>query len=672
MKRLLLLLMLCTGTFMANAQTYYYIAETGTEAPYFNDEPGVDILTSGDQVLSTWQSLPFTWNFFGQAVNGFYASDNGYITFDQSATTSDPNNTAIPAAGGPNNAIYAFWDDLTFGGGGAVRTWTIGLTPNQIQCVQWMSMVPSGGSGSITTTLRIYEGGDFDIVQDMGSGATFSSSGTLGCEDPTGTDAVALQSAPNTQFLDNANDNLDDAIFIFINGIQQQYDLSMEGLNLSPTLAAGSHSISGRVRNYGSNSVSSLKIKYQLDSEPVQESSANTLTLTQNGGKYDFLHNIQINLPTSGTFHTIKVWADINGQVDGDNSNDTLEMDLIVILGITAPKKFLLEKVTATWCGYCPAGDLGIDTAYAQYPDQIVAVSHHTGDALDANTAYPSFYKVSGIPTSWVDRNGGNFNSEPKVYPTALPGTVGSRINQTAPVDIRLFSQFDPVTRTVTGQALADFVDYAIGDLRLVIMVMEDGIVADQANFFAGEPGHPFENFPSTITGYVHNHTLRSLPLGEWGNAGTIPSLVIPGDSYLENFSFNVPTTWDVNNIHMVGIVMNYSSDYRQQSVLNATEEVFDNGVATAAPVEETRIVDVFPNPVNTTGAVRMEFSKTTAASFELYDIFGKKVQDIHSSRFTPGVHHVYFDAQGLANGVYLLQVKTDKGTLSERVVVAH
>ena len=140
----------------------------------------------------------------------------------------------------------------------------------------------------------------------------------------------------------------------------------------------------------------------------------------------------------------------------------------------------------------------------------------------------------------------------------------------------------------------------------------------------------------------------------------------------MENFSFNVPTTWDVNNLHLVGIVMNYNADYRKQSVLNATEEVFDNGVSSAVPIEETRIVDVFPNPVNTMGAVRMEFSKTTAADFALYDIYGKKVQDIHSSRFVPGVHHVYFDASELSNGVYLLQVATEKGILSQRVVVAH
>lgn len=672
MKKLLLLLLISCGYTLGFTQSYYFILEVGTEAPYFYDEPGTTLLTSGNEVLSTWEPLPFAFNFYGTQVNGFYASENGYITFDQSATTSDPNNTAVPNASGPNNAIYAFWDDLSFGSGARVRTWTIGVTPNRIQCVQWDNMVPSGGSGTLTTTLRMYESGDYDIVQDIGSNAGFNSSGTVGSENAAGTDGTNLQSAPNTQYLDSQTDNNDDLVYQFILGTQSQYDLAATSLNLSPTLSAGSHTVSGEIRNYGSLSVTSLKIKYQLDNEPIQETSANTLTLTGSGGKYFFTHGTPINLPNSGTFHTIKVWSEINGQTDANNVNDTLELDLIVNLGITTPKRFLVEKATATWCGYCPAGDLGVDTCYAQYPDQIVAVSHHTGDALDANTDYPSFYKVSGIPTSWLDRSGPNFNSEPKIYPTSLPGAVGSRISQTSPVEIRVFNQFDPITREVTGTAIADFVDYAIGDLRIVVMVLEDGIVASQSNFFAGEAGHPFGNSPQPIPDYVHNHTMRLAPLGEWGNAGTIPSLVLPNETYSENFSFTVPTGWDINNIHLVGIVMNYNNDYRKQSVLNANEGTFDNGVSAEPEVEQTRFVDVFPNPASTMGGARIEFSKVTKAEIALYDIHGRKVQDIQSARFTAGTHHVYFNASTLANGVYILKMHSDSGTLSRRVVVSH
>lgn len=663
------MLMLCFAG--AKAQSYYFIAETGTSAPYFYDEPGTDLLTSGDEVLSTWQTLPFTWNFYGLPVTGYYASDNGYVTFDQSETTSYGNNTAVPASGGPSNAIYAFWDDLTFGG--SVRSWTIGLPPNQIHCVQWFNMTPSGGSGSLTTTLRIFEGGDFDIIWDIGNGTASTSSGTVGSEDAFDSDGTQVQSAPFTQFPASTSDNNDDRRIEFIYGNQATWDLTVQSLNLSQTLSVGQHNVSGTVRNYGSSSVQTLTLNYQLDNGSIETSTASTLVLTANGGSYTFNHSVPINLPTAGQFYTLKIWADnLNGNNDENNDNDTLTIDLITVLGNSVPKSFLIEKVTGTWCGYCPAGDLGIDTAMAAYPGQIVASSIHTGDAMDAGTDYPEFYKVSGVPTSWVDRSGQNFNSDPKLYPTGLKSEIDSRINQIAPVGVQVFSQFDAVTRQVTGTVVANFVDYALGDIRMVVLVTEDGIIADQANFFGGDPNHPYGNSPNPIPGYEHNHTLRAVPLGEFGSSGIIPHIVNPNTTYTEDFSFTVPTSWDVNKLHMVGVVMNYDDDFRKQSVLNASENTFDNGVTAPAAVEETRFVGVSPNPASGLGVARVEFAKPTQASFDLYNAFGQHVQHLSEARYMPGAHHVYFDATTLAEGVYLLAVKTETGTLTKRVIVAH
>ena len=666
----ILALLLSFGT--VSAQGYYFIGEQGTDAPYFYDEPGDDLITSGNDVLSSWQQLPFTWNFFGLPVTGYYASDNGYITFDQGATASVASNVAIPSGSAPTNAIFAFWDDLQLGSG-VVRSWTIGLPPNQTHCVQWFNVSPSAG-GTITTTLRIYEGGAFDVVEDIGSGAQFTTSATVGAQDAFGSDAVMIPSGPNTQFPDKTADNVDDLIYVFIEGQQATWDLSVESLNLSQTLAAGTHQLSGNIRNYGSNSVSNLKIKYQIDGGAVQEYTKTTLVLTGNGGGDFFTHSVDIDLPNTGQFYQLKVWCDeFNGaNADQNNGNDTLTIDLITILGNTRPKSFLMEKVTGTWCGYCPAGKIGFDEVFTTYPGQAVGVSVHTGDVMDAGTDYPAFYKVSGVPTSYLDRRGGSFNSDPKVYPTSLPSEVSSRLNETASVGIEVYTEFDAQTRTVTGTIVARFVDYALGDLRMVVLVTEDGIIEPQANFFSGEAGHPYGNDPSPIPNFEHNQVLRAVPLGEFGTSGIIPSLVSPNETYTENFTFTVPAGWNENNLHMVGIVMDYDDNFRKQKVLNASENSFDNGVSAAPAVEQTQIVDVFPNPVAGIGVARVDFSTKTKATFSLYNTFGVKVQEITSANYLPGTHHIYFDTQSLANGVYLFHGETSNGSLTRRVVVSH
>lgn len=109
-----LTLLFCAGLVVsASAQSYFSNTTIGTNAPYRHNSAGTEILsTPSNDVFSAAQTIPFAWNFYGTPVSSYLVSDNGYITFDTAASTSDPVNGSIPSTGGPNNAIYSFWDDL--------------------------------------------------------------------------------------------------------------------------------------------------------------------------------------------------------------------------------------------------------------------------------------------------------------------------------------------------------------------------------------------------------------------------------------------------------------------------------------------------------------------------------------------------------------------------------
>jgi hypothetical protein len=51
-----------------------------------------------------------SFNYYGNTYSGLFVSSNGFISFG--AGSSVPGGNAIPSAFPPNNAIYAFWDDL--------------------------------------------------------------------------------------------------------------------------------------------------------------------------------------------------------------------------------------------------------------------------------------------------------------------------------------------------------------------------------------------------------------------------------------------------------------------------------------------------------------------------------------------------------------------------------
>ena len=160
---------------------------------------GTEILsTPSNDVFSAVQTIPFAWNFYGTPVSSYLVSDNGYITFETAASTSDPVNGSIPSTGGPNNAIYSFWDDLGLtnptGIVGKVRTSEYGIAPNRVHVIQWISVTPAGGSGFLSTAIRLYECGDFDIVHSYANASVLT--GTVGCENATGTNGTMAE-GPN-------------------------------------------------------------------------------------------------------------------------------------------------------------------------------------------------------------------------------------------------------------------------------------------------------------------------------------------------------------------------------------------------------------------------------------------------------------------------------------------
>lgn len=133
-----------------------------------------------DNVLSTWQKLPFPWKFFGQSVEGYFISDNGYITFDRNAKASVAASTALTNAAAPPNSIFAFWTDLKMEAGhgqwaNTVWTATLGSAPNRVHVIYWLSVVPAADSfadAGFNFALSLYENGEFESIFTSGRKGT--------------------------------------------------------------------------------------------------------------------------------------------------------------------------------------------------------------------------------------------------------------------------------------------------------------------------------------------------------------------------------------------------------------------------------------------------------------------------------------------------------------------
>jgi hypothetical protein len=86
----------------------------GTGNYHWLDATDGTIVAQGDEAY-TQVSLPFAFQFYGNTYTSLYVSSNGFISFGSGYTIYY--NSCLPSTDTPNNAIYAFWDDLYPTGG---------------------------------------------------------------------------------------------------------------------------------------------------------------------------------------------------------------------------------------------------------------------------------------------------------------------------------------------------------------------------------------------------------------------------------------------------------------------------------------------------------------------------------------------------------------------------
>lgn len=90
------------------------------------------------------------------------------------------------------------------------------------------------------------------------------------------------------------------------------------------------------------------------------------------------------------------------------------------------------------------------------------------------------------------------------------------------------------------------------------------------------------------------------------------------------------------------------------------------------SPISSGRfaLLGTVTNPVRGISSVTFTTPKATNVKLSLFDITGRKINDIFSGRVNAGVHRVKFDASSLENGVYFIKMSADNFTDVAKVLV--
>lgn len=230
-------------------------------------------------------------------------------------------------------------------------------------------------------------------------------------------------------------------------------------------------------------------------------------------------------------------------------------------------RKVVVEDYTGTWCGFCPAVALAIDTLRANTPHVSIVAIHKTAASqpdplhFDRIEDLQAMFNVSnGFPRGQINRTVAWPDPYPKNQVLAMAGTDSD-------VSIGVKSQLNGSNLSVGVKVVYEN-GSTPGD-KVVVYLLESGVVAPQANYFNETPGHPYEGLGNPIDEYVHNDGLRNSLSDLFGDA--IPST--PAfQEYRKNYTFSIPSTYVGSNLSFVVMIVDANNNAKNSQFANINE----------------------------------------------------------------------------------------------------
>jgi hypothetical protein len=616
---------------------------------------------------STTETLPFTFNFNGAGYTQFKVSTSGVLTFTTSATTVPAfGAVALPNANVPNNSVCI----LGIRGSGAndsIVTATFGAAPNRQFWVMFASYsTPTAGAYTYWSIALEETSNNIYIVDQRNSAALNVSLGVQ----INSTTAISVAGSPSVASLAGTDATpIDNSFYTFIYGTQAVNQARLSTVAADPyIIIPGVSTVTGTIQNLGSATITTADIKYEVGGTTY--TTALSGLSVASGTSYSFTHGTPVNV-TAPILYPVKVWVELAG--DADPSDDTLSTS-VSGLAFQTTKRVLIEEATGTWCGWCPRGAVFTEQIDTVYAGSAIVVAVHNADPM-ANAIYDGGMGalIGGYPSGAVDRKSND------VDPTNFNSVYNQRINDVSPADVAVSASFNASTRLVEVTVSATFAADLIGDFRLNAILVEDNVTGTasnygQTNYYSSTSnnipltgaGHNWQTSPNPVPAALMEYDFvgREILGGFDGQSGSIPTSISANSTYSYTFTTTIPSTWDENEMRVIGTVNDAATGY----ILNTNRGAYGITTQVKEITVENFSMSLYPNPANQSSQLEVNLKQSTAYSVEIFDVLGKST---YSQRFNGGLgkNVISLPLSGLTNGVYLVRVNVNGSIVTTRLV---
>ncbi|MBL7938668.1 MAG: Omp28-related outer membrane protein [Flavobacteriales bacterium] len=424
----------------------------------------------------------------------------------------------------------------------------------------------------------------------------------------------------------------------------------VSNLSIPRYIKAGvSYPLAVWARNASPIPLPSFSIRWRVDAGTWNTGPTINVTapgLSQNS-YVPYTHPNQMNVAQGP--HTLEV--QIMSTNDSDPTNNTITMNFTA-LSSWADKVVLLEARTETWCPQCPPSNDVTNDLMAN-PDFAVA-KFHLSDALDDCAECITYYNQHNItytPAGIIEMGEYGGYAISSNY-TGWLAAMNARAAGVAPVELAMTSSVNTTTRVLTVTLSAEFTYAVTGPHKLNVYVAEDNVQGPQ------------QNAPAN---YIHNKVMRAMLGGVTGVDAGIPNSPVIGTTYSHTFSYTVPLSYDISELHLIGVLENSPGGFGNRYSLNSvTRSVAGVGIADLSLGDNS--LQAYPNPFVNELYVNVD-EVTGPAQVELFTLDGRSVMQRNIVLGNGAATRLDLSGEGLVNGAYLLRIMTDKGYAEQRVM---
>ncbi|MCX6302881.1 MAG: Omp28-related outer membrane protein [Bacteroidia bacterium] len=232
------------------------------------------------------------------------------------------------------------------------------------------------------------------------------------------------------------------------------------------------------------------------------------------------------------------------------------EIEVVEDKNLKFNKNVLLEQYTGTWCGWCPRAIYQISNLQ-KTDNRVVHVAYHLSDEMtySLNSTLFQSFGFTGIPTVHADRNI-EWKGEPsEIKPLHTPSRIGISMEVTGNIAL--------VTANINIMFGYDFAE----NLELSVYLLNDSLIANQANYYDTDPSSPYYKAGSIMGNFVHRNVMIKSGTDIFGDA--IPSASVDiGSIYAKEIKFTNFSCSEIKKMIVIAFVT-YSSGSRTDEVLN-------------------------------------------------------------------------------------------------------